>query len=545
MFRISILDKYLIKGFIGPFVIAFFIAIFVLVMQLLWSFIDDIIGKGVGMFEILELVFYNSLSLFPLGLPIAVLLASVMQFGGLSERYELSSFKSAGISLLRIMMPVAICAFMAAGFSLYCSNTLIPITNLKFFSRLYDIRNQKPALSIEEGVFNDDFKGFSIRVGEKNPNNRDIADVMIYDQSTSSRRKFNMIKAERGEMYISDDQRFFVMKLYDGEQYQEVERSGTVKALPFARTSFKSWTKYFDLSEFEMGKTPEEYFKSHHKMKSVNELAGEIDSIELDIQETRLDALNDFNNILDEVNLRKPKDDDSVDPDSVGLQVTEIENTARSETEGIEDDEGVVVLDKSDSQNAPMRKPIKAKRQTAPILAVLDTISPDSSWAAIFSVFPDRSQRQFASQAESKVKSIKNSYSRLNTRLKMFSTQRNEHIYELNTKFSFAMICLIFLFIGAPMGAIVRKGGYGYPMLVSIIFFTVFIMMTLLFKKLVETDSIDPITGAWAPCIVMLPIAAFLSFKALRDTKMLDVGKFFRKVAKYFNKEKEKAVMAK
>lgn len=535
MFRIAILDKYLVKGFIGPFITAFFIAIFVLVMQFLWSFIDDIIGKGVGTLEILELVFYNSLSLFPLGLPIAVLLASVMQFGGLSEKYELSSFKSAGISLVRIMMPVAFCSVLAAGFSLYCSNTLIPLTNLKFYSRLYDIRNQKPALSIEEGVFNDDFKGFSIRVGHKLKDNKTIEDILIYDQTTSTRRKFNMIKAERGEMYISDDQRYFVMKLYDGEQYQEVEQSGSAKALPFARTSFKTWTKYFDLSEFELGKTPEDYFKSHHKMKSVGELMGEIDSIDYNLKETRLNARNDFNNILDELNLSEEEELERIENDSLREATKELANQSKAMDQAPETNAEIIELDHDTLIEE--NKPVRAIPKKTPILIALDTISPDSGWASILAAFPVRSRRQFASQAEARVKSARSGITRFQTRLGMFSEQRNEHIYELHTKFAFAMICVIFLFIGAPMGAIVRKGGYGYPLLVAIIFFTVFIILSLTFKKLMETGAVDPILGAWAPCIVMLPIAAFLTYKALRDTKMLDVGKFFRTVVKLFKKE--------
>jgi lipopolysaccharide export system permease protein len=536
MFRITILDKYLVKGFIGPFITAFFIAIFVLVMQFLWSFIDDIIGKGVGTFEILELVFYNSLSLFPLGLPIAVLLASVMQFGSLSEKYELSSFKSAGISLVRIMMPVAFCSLFAAGFSLYCSNTLIPLTNLKFYSRLYDIRNQKPALSIEEGVFNDDFKGFSIRVGHKFKDNKRIEDILIYDQSTSTRRKFNMIKAERGEMFISEDQRFFVMKLYDGEQYQEVERSGGAKALPFARTSFKTWTKYFDLSQFELGKTPEDYFKSHHKMKSVQELAGEIDSIDINLQSTRLNARNDFNNILDELNLSEEEELERMENDSLREATTKLTKSAKAIDERPLASAEIVEIERQDS-SVQKRKPVRAIAKKMPIVTVLDTISPDSGWAAILAAFPTRSKRQFASQAEARVKSARSGITRTATRLNMFSKQRNEHVYELHTKFAFAMICVIFLFIGAPMGAIVRKGGYGYPLLVAIIFFTVFIILSLTFKKLMETGAVDPVFGAWAPCIVMSPIAAFLTYKALRDTKMLDIGKFFRKVAKLLKKD--------
>ena len=541
-------DTYLVKSFIGPFVAAFFIAIFVLVMQFLWSFIDEIIGKGVGTLDILELVFYNSLSIFPLALPIAVLLSSVMLFGNLSERYELSSLKSAGVSLVRVMMPVAGCAVVAALFSLYCSDTLIPASNLKFFSRLYDIRNQKPALSIEEGVFNDDFKGFTIRVGKKEPDNRSISDILIYDQTTSTRRKFNMIKATSGEMYVSDDQKFFVMKLFDGHQYQEVEGSGSSGGLPFARTNFATWVKYFDLSEFELGKTPEEYFESHHKMKSVRQLIHEIDTIDMDYDRMSRQPLYDFDGIFTNV------DEQSLygkGADSLATQ-TEAEVTGSTENLALEDvteneSKEVVVIDEesdekpSDTAENTLQKSdqkLARARKSVPILRMLDTMPADATIHDILYAFPDRSRKQFASQARSKVKSIQSSNDRLGTRLSMVATSKSEHIYELHTKFSFAVICIIFLFIGAPMGAIVRKGGYGYPLLVAIIFFTLFIVLTLLFKKLSETGAVDPLVGAWAPCIVMLPVSTFLTIKALRDTKMLDVGRFFRWIASRFRKAK-------
>jgi len=197
------IDELVITSFFPPFVLAFFIAVFVLIMQFLWSFIDELVGKGIGAFDLAEMLFYRSLSLFPLAFPIGILLASVMVFGGLSERYELSSLKSAGVSLLRTMVPAIVFATGVALFSIFCSNTLIPLSNLKFQSRLYDMRNQKPALSLVEGIFNDDFKGYSIHIGKKFSDNGRIENVVIYDQTTTTRRQFSVVTADRGEMYAA------------------------------------------------------------------------------------------------------------------------------------------------------------------------------------------------------------------------------------------------------------------------------------------------------------------------------------------------------
>ncbi len=517
------IDIYLAKSFVGPFIAAFFIAIFVLVMQFLWNFIDDIIGKGVSTFEIMELVFYKSLSLFPLALPIGVLLSSVMVFGNLSEKYELSSLKSAGVSLLRVMVPVAALGIMTAYFSLYCSNTLIPLSNLKFYSRLYVIRNQKPALSLEEGVFNDDFKGFTIRIGRKDKDNRKIYDVLIYDQSSSTRRKMNMISAKRGEMFVTEDQHDFVIKLYDGFQYQEIEKSGSNQKYPFARTKFSEWTKYFDLSEFEIGQTEEEFFKSHHKMKSVQQLSFELDTMKVQYVKVSQRGLYSFNGILKEVNKE-------VNP----IETAVVDSTQSKPDKRLDKTVRIVTQKNAKGDSIGVTSvPVTRSKSSAPLLKVLDTLPVTAEWGTVMGAFSKSTQLQFVTQATSRIKSIRSNNKRLITRLEMLRVRRAEYIYELNFKYSIATICIIFLFIGAPMGAIVRKGGYGYPLLVAIIFFTLYIVMTLFFDKLAGSMEINPVLGAWAPCLIMLPISGFLTFKALTDSKMLDVGRVFKIIGKW------------
>jgi len=474
----------------------------------------------------MELVFYKSLSLFPLALPIGVLLASVMVFGNLSEKYELSSLKSAGVSLLRVMVPVAVLGLLTGYFSLYCSNTLIPLSNLKFYSRLYVIRNQKPALSLEEGVFNDDFKGFTIRIGRKDKDNRRIYDILIYDQSTSTRRKMNMISARSGEMYVTDDQRDFVISLNDGYQYQEIEKTGSKQTYPFARTKFAKWTKYFDLAEFEMGQTEEAFFKSHHKMKSVRQLSFELDTMIVQHAKVRDRGLYNFNGILEKAR----NDKQSTGPG-------EIESSEAMSISGTKNlnEKSPSVKTKKDSVTV-VKIPKARVVRSAPLEKVLDTLPKGAEWKTVLAAFSTKSQLQFITQATSRIKSIQGSNKRLITRLEMLRIRRAEYIYELNFKYSIAAICIIFLFIGAPMGAIVRKGGYGYPLLVAIIFFTLFIVLTLLFDKLSGTMQINPVLGAWAPCLIMLPVSTFLTFKALTDTKMLDVGRVFKVIGSLLKK---------
>ncbi|HNM28009.1 MAG TPA: LptF/LptG family permease, partial [Saprospiraceae bacterium] len=185
------IDQLLFRSFLGPFAVAFGIALFVLVMQFLWLYIDEIAGKGVSILVLFELIGYLSISTFPMALPIAVLISSVMVLGNLAERYELSSMKSAGVSLLRVMRALIICAAAIAFFSYACSDFIIPISNLKFKSRLYDIRRQKPALTLEKGIFNEDFRQFVIRIGDKERDGETIKNVMIEDQSNIQKLKFS------------------------------------------------------------------------------------------------------------------------------------------------------------------------------------------------------------------------------------------------------------------------------------------------------------------------------------------------------------------
>ena len=224
------IDRLLLTSFLPPFFASSMIAMFVLLMQTLWLYIDDIAGKGLGFFLVMELLAYKCVSLIPLALPIAVLISSVMVLGNLAEFYELSSFKSAGVSLLRVMRPIIFFGFFAALFSYYCSNYLMPVANLKFGSRMYDIQRQKPALRLDAGVFNYDFQGYAIHIGEKMGDGRHIREVLIYDHNENNSNAFSQIMAEEGEMYSAGDGKYFVMNLQNGHQYIETRPTSPATA---------------------------------------------------------------------------------------------------------------------------------------------------------------------------------------------------------------------------------------------------------------------------------------------------------------------------
>lgn len=507
------IDKLLLTSFIGPFFVSFGIALFVLIMQFLWLYIDDIAGKGVSIFIMLELIGYLSVSTFPMALPIAVLIASVMVMGSLAERYELSSMKSAGVSLLRIMRGLILIGAGISFFSYACSDFLIPISNLKFKARLYDIRKQKPALTLEKGIFNEDFRQFVIRIGDKESDGETIKSVMIEDQTNAGRIKFNQILADSGQMFTTEDRRFFVMNLFEGTQYQEPnpQASTQKQKYPFIRTHFRSWTKVWDLKEFEMNRTDEDRFKTQRSMLSMNQLRQNIDSLERSVDEGKQATADDLL-----VSLRRqatPPVKPVISPqDSVRRAIAAKKMKAQKARS----------LAQSAIKTAPQPDPLQPK------LPRQDLQKPLRQYASFDSTFRQDDRSGLLKEALNRAKSNRTMVESRKAQIQNRSKEMVKTGYELYTKFSFALVCFVFLFIGAPMGAIIRKGGFGYPILVSITFFVTFIMLTILCRKLAETFILTPFWAAMVPCLLLVPIGVFLTRRAMNDSQMFSTDRLER-----------------
>jgi len=544
--------------------VTFFIALFVFVMQTLWLYIDDIAGKGVGFFLLTELVGYLSVSMIPLSLPVAVLISSVMVLGDLAERYELSSMKSAGVSLWRTMAPLMVITSFIGVFSFFCSNYFIPVSNLKFKSRLYDIRQQKPALSLEESLFNQDFQGFSIRIGDKLPDNSTIKNVLLYDNAEASQARLSMVAADSGRMYGSEDHKYFVMQLYNGQQLSEpkpVTKNGR-RNYPMMRSTFESWTKVFDLDQFELDRTDENLFKSHHTMLSNRQLHVAIDSIDKDIRE-KSSRMADSNNrhfyFLNKLAQEKAKEKmeqeskerraqmdstysgkkeaglipasqpGAVKKDSVAAQNL-IAKQPQPKTEPITKPKKQLVQ----PQPAPNKKVPEVAAKPAPpqiVVApgykqVLD--KPIDEYNSFLETFEPERQQEILEKARSPINVIQDQAASTLRSLEKTKESRVKHVFEFHSKFSLALACLMFLFVGAPMGAIVRKGGFGYPLLISIVFFMLFIVISIFSKNIAERFVIDAILAAWMNCLVVFPMGLALTYWAMRDMGVSQISEFFK-----------------
>lgn len=507
------IDKLLLSSFLPPFVVTFFIALFVLIMQTLWVYIDDIIGKGASFGMILEFVFYRSISLFPMALPIAILISSVMVMGNLSERYELASMKSAGVPLLRTIRALIFASVVIACCSWVSSNYLIPRANLKFKSRLYDMRKQKPTLNLEEGVFNDDFDGYRIRIGEKNADNRVIKDVFIANHAAGQRDNLNEIIAADGEMYTASNERYLIMELNKGEQFQEGNRyvSGSRNKAPFVRTSFDRYTKIFDMNEFEINRTDEELFQNHYSMLSMRQLREAIDSIDLQIG-NRKETMNEYvNNYM---------------PNHKSDTLSAIEKLKKDSIESIKDAIALQTKNKNAKKTktpAPKKviKNRRAKYKVAKERPSLQKLTKDlKEYNSLLETFPSYKQQALIDKSLTYTRSIKSHSDSALRFLDKTKEKRVKHIFELYSKYSFAVVCVVFLFIGAPMGSIVRKGGFGYPLLIAIICFMLFIVLTMVFKDMAEAFVIHPVLAVWMPNLLLLPVGIFLTYKAMNDSKL-------------------------
>ena len=493
---------------------AFFVAEFVLVMQFLWKYIDEIIGKGISLGVLLELIFYFAVRIIPEAVPVTILISSVMVFGNLAEKYELSSMKSAGISLTRIMMAGVLLSIATAMFSLFASNYLKPRANYKFYKRFLSVRKQDASLNIQEGVFSSDFKNFTIRVGKKDKDGQGIQDILIYDNSGIDKKKLNMLVAEDGMMYSPEGTNLFVMDLNNGEQYRELKSGKDNDNKSFIRTNFKSWSKVFDMSDFDFEATSLNSSRKKFDLMNTSQLRYTIDSFERKRVENLQSNNYNFGKILDIV---EPEEEER-------KKKNETKRTLPKKVS-----EAIAKKDKQVSANTKIKK--RKPREETPYS--LDTLT------SLVQIFKDNDGKTIARSAKylSEKKGEK-----VNFVLKedeSFAYTKSRHKLRLHQMYSWAVVCIVFLFIGAPLGSIVKKGGYGYPLLIAIIFFMMFIVLNIMGEKLNKTNEMEPIMAAWLPNLVLIPFAIIISIKALNDSDFSNFKSYFGKLSSFLTNSKK------
>jgi len=479
------LHQFIIKSFLGPFFMTFFICVFILLMQFLWKYIDELVGKGLDWAIVTELLLYASCGLVPLAFPLAMLLASIMTFGNMGENYELVAMKASGISLFRIMRPLLIVTVLMTGIAFYFSNNILPKTNLKFYSLLYSVKSQKPEMVIKEGVFSNDMEGYSIKVDRKGRDNNMLYGLMIYNHA-SGEGNTNVTVADSGKMEITEmakNRKYMSVTLYNGYSYREERepRTGRNRGYPFQREAFKKEVINISMSEFEFNRTDEKLYAGASKMMNVNQLKVNGDSafIEYKLRVWRfVTSLNYQSDVSKQVGwmvIRR----DSVRPNPVAPADT------------------IVDIDK--------------------VFASLSTFEKEEMYRkAIENV---RANSQVISQQ------MDDMYSR--------KRQVNNYPMEWHRKYTLSIACIIFFFIGAPLGAIIRKGGLGMPVVVSILMFIAYYILMITGEKFAREDAWSMEGGMWFSSLVFLPLGVWLTYKAATDSNVMNIESyqlFFRKL---------------
>lgn len=515
----------------------FFIALFIILMQFLWKYVDDLVGKGLEWHIIVQLLFYASATFVPLALPLAILLSSLMTFGNLGEHFELVALKSSGISLQKFMQPLIIMVVAICILAFYFSNNILPVANLKMGSLLYDVREQKPALNIKEGVFYKGIENFVIKVGKKDKDGVGIHNVMIYDHSQRL-GNINLTYARSGRMETTEDKKYLVFTLYEGFNHSEkfdVRQPHSIK--PLQRVNFKEQVRKFDLTSFAMTRTSEDFFKDNYQMLNLNQLQMSIDSLENTLNVRHEEFYKNLNlRYFYFANYEVPADS-FPDQQQISEQAPHIppalsEDTMPKPFRPAKSFMGRVIDASADvTEPEPEPQPVDPSTDFSgdkTINDVLASFSKDERLRIVESALDAaRSNKDFAYYANED----------------LWGRQRVifRHEIEWHRKFSLSIACLLLFFIGAPLGAIIRKGGFGLPVVISVLFFVIYHVTSITGEKFVRTGVIPAWQGMWIASAVLLPIGIFLIMKATSDSPLLDMDtyiKMFKRIRGLFGSPK-------
>jgi len=476
MLRIKKLYLFVLQTFLPIFFMTFFISLFILLMQFLWRYIDDLVGKGLSVSVLAELFFYATLNLVPMALPLSILLASLMTFGNLGESLELLAMKSAGISLIRIMRSLIITLIIISIGSFFFQNNLMPKVQVKLWGLMYAVRQKSPELDIPERVFYDKIEGYNMYVEKKNPVTGTLYNVMLYDFSRGFEEAL-VISADSATLKMTSDKKFLVFSILDGESFENLpSQRVSYENIPYRRETFK---KKQILIPFDANfkRSGNEMMQNQYFGKNISELRQSIDSM---------------NVIIDSINRENAKSASMVTPLNSFV-------------------------------------PNEEKRNDSIRFSAFTPINIDS-------LYKETEPTQKAEALNKAVAAATSAKQEIEYKYFMIGAQEgtiNRHYIEWHKKFTLSFACLIFFFIGAPLGAIIRKGGLGMPVVLSVFLFILYYIIDSAGYKLARDGRWEPLEGMWLSSAVLLPLGVFLTYKAVRDSSILNseaYALFFKKI---------------
>ena len=437
-------------------------------MQFVWMHVKDLVGKGVELSVLAEFFVYAVASVVPLALPLAILLASLMSFGNLGEKFELTAMKAAGISLFRIMRPLAITVALISVGAFYFSNNILPKAQVKLWALIFSLRQKSPEMEIPEGEFYDGIPGYNIYVRHKDHKTAILYDLMIYDYSQGFKNA-KVMMADSGKIYFTEDKHYLLFKLYSGESFENLDQQQTKATsskdkIPYRRESFSEKQMLIDFST-EFNRYDESVLADQHVSKNVSELIESIDSV------------------------------------------------------------NVLAHQRSAEQSAQMVSGKFFNRERKADQQVSDYDAATISYTTVDSLYAhlSSSQKERALQvAVDRAKSMQDQFEYNAIMLDEYKRYVRKHEVELYRKFTLAFACLIFFFIGAPLGAIIRKGGLGAPVVISVVMFIIYYIIDNTGYKMAREALWPAWAGMWLSSFVLLPIGVFLTYKAATDSALFN-----------------------
>jgi lipopolysaccharide export system permease protein len=480
------LHWYIIKSFIGPFFVTLVISLFILLMQFLWVYLDELVGKGLDFIIILEFILYTMAMLMTNALPLAMLLASIMTFGDLGENNELLAMKAAGISLYRIMKPVMVLSLLISIGSFYFYNQVIPVSYKKLTALYSSIRQLKPEIIVKEGVFSNDIDNYSIKVGRKTTDGNMLYDIMIYDHA-EDKGNVSVIVADSGTMKITADKKYMILNLFAGQTHSEMQPRDRQRLTYPARTDhFKKQSIYIVLQGRELERRDENVFRNQNRALRNDQISYFVDSMARDLERQRIDhalMINYISSLTTNV-FKLARKDTPPNPEIKLLAYMDIDSIMQKSTMAIRTEIINGAINSS-------RNNVRAIKQSEEIIAD-------------------------------------------------YKRNLNRFGIEWHKKYTFAFACLVFFLIGAPLGAIIRKGGLGAPLVISVVLF-IFYWVTSTTGEKFARESVGALwQGVWFATFLFLPAGLFLTYKAANDSVVFNVNlyaDFFKRILRLFKKK--------
>ena len=468
----------MLRSFLPLFLMTFFICLFIVLMQFLWRYIDELVGKGLEVHVIGELFFYAALTMVPMALPLAILLASLMTFGNLGERFELTAIKASGISLMKAMRPLIVFISLVAIGAFFFQNYVLPVAQVKMWTLIYSVRQKSPELEIPEGVFYDQIAGYNFYVEHKDRETGTLYDMMIYDVSRGFDNS-RIILADSGHLKLADDKEHLFLQLYDGEQFENLKENtnGAPSSgnQPYRRESFK--LKEILLAfDANFNRMDESGMRNQYVGKNIEELRATIDSVT-----ARVDSIGAEYAAL--------------------LKATPYVRVPLTERRMVDGE-----MKDVPSQPVALDKPVN-----------IDSL--------FYIVRPEKTPTYLA-EALMKTQRVKQEYEFKSYAMEDDRYTIRRHGIEMQKKFTLSFACLVFFFIGAPLGAIIRKGGLGTPLVISVFLFIVYYIIDNTGYKMARDGKLEVWQGIWLSSAVLLPLGIFFTYKAMRDSAVFNMDAY-------------------